>query len=324
MAELERPVLLSRLVDLLRYDHNVEIHSARSSPFGIGLFRFSMVMARDTIVDGHGFQLDEATRVSFVRHDEALNYRRTPAGEERWILLIGFPLDYQTDATIAQACISIGQNLLWHDPSGNGSRVLVRVLLMNAALIPRSLVLRQMGGQNGSWTVPVYLLRGLAQAEAGSAPSVAIQMEDPIPPNGNPHPLLDLTDIGMQQGFPNPPAGWLPNNAGSGDEAPQPPPGSLVQLNTIPGEQGVNAEDGSVPENNVYDDLEDEGFNLDDLEDAGLDFGTIVSESENPDDQLVLVNVQHAINIYDALAAAIAEVQLNPIPRSELHLVHRI
>jgi hypothetical protein len=181
-----------------------------------------------------------------------------------------------------------------------------------------------MGGQNGSWTVPVYLLRGLAQAEAGSAPSVAIQMEDPIPPNGNPHPLLDLTDIGMQQGFPNPPAGWLPNNAGSGDEAPQPPPGSLVQLNTIPGEQGVNAEDGSVPENNVYDDLEDEGFNFDDLEDAGLDFGAIVSESENPDDQLVLVNVQHAINIYDALAAAIAEVQLNPIPRSELHLVHRI
>jgi hypothetical protein len=91
VAELERPALLSRLVDLLRFNHNVEVHSARSSPFGIGLFRFGTVMTRDTIVEGHGFQLDEATRVSFVRHDEALNYRRTPAGEERWILLIGFP-----------------------------------------------------------------------------------------------------------------------------------------------------------------------------------------------------------------------------------------
>jgi hypothetical protein len=79
-----------------------------------------------------------------------------------------------------------------------------------------------------------------------------------------------------------------------------------------------------VPENNVYDDLDDQGFNFDDLADAGLDFGHIVSNTESTDDQMVLMNVQHAISLLDALAAAISEVQLNPIPRSERSFVHPI
>jgi hypothetical protein len=184
--------------------------------------------------------------------------------------------------------------------------------------------MRQMGGPNDSWTVPVFLLRGLAQAEAGSGLPTMVQLEDPIPTNGNPHPWLALTEDVNQQGngFLHP--DWQPVIAEHQVGSPQPPPGSLVQLNSIPAEQGVNAGDGSVPENNVYDDLEDEGFNFEDLEDAGLDFGHIVSDTDSTDDQLVLMNVQHAISLSDALAAAIAEVQLNPFPRSERTVVHPI
>jgi hypothetical protein len=151
-----------------------------------------------------------------------------------------------------------------------------------------------------------------------------VQLEDPIPTNGNPHPWLALTEDVNQQGngFLHP--DWQPVNAEHQVGSPQPPPGSLVQLNSIPAEQGVNAGDGSVPENNVYDDLEDEGFNFEDLEDAGLDFGHIVSGTDSTDDQLVLMNVQHAISLSDALAAAIAEVQLNPFSRSERTVVHPI
>jgi hypothetical protein len=151
-----------------------------------------------------------------------------------------------------------------------------------------------------------------------------VQLEDPIPPNGNPHPWLALTEDVNQQGIGNIQTVWQQGNADHLDGSPQPPPGSLVNLSSIPAEQGVNAADGSVPENNVYDDLEDEGFNFDDLADAGLDFGHIVPDTDISDDQLVLMNVQHAINLSDSLAAAIADVQLNPIPRAERTFVHPI
>jgi hypothetical protein len=220
VADLERPALLNTLVNRMRYNHNIDVQNVRSSPFGIGLFRFGSVLVRDTMVEGHGFQVDEATRVTFVRHDEALNRRLAPIGQERWVLFLGFPLDFQTDAIIAQACISFALSLLWHDPSGNGSRVLVRVLLMDEALVPRSLILRQMGGGTGSWTVPVFLLRGFgAQAAAGFGPPVAIQVEEPIPPIGtDPHPFVAPNATSDQQGAVNIQQWWQNNEAAQDSE----------------------------------------------------------------------------------------------------------
>ncbi|KAM0854499.1 hypothetical protein ACQ4PT_050385 [Festuca glaucescens] len=169
VADLERPALLTTLVNLMRYNHNVDIQNVRSSPFGIGLFRFGSVLTRDTMVEGHGFQVDEATRI------------------------------------------------------------------------------------------------------------------------------------------------------------PQPPPGSLVNLNSIPAAQGVNAEDGSVLANNVYDDLESVGFGADDPEEAHLDLDGIAQPAaDNTDDEYVLVNVQHAIRLSDALAAAIADVQINSTPTPVRILIHPI
>jgi hypothetical protein len=95
VADLERPALLNTLVTRMTYNHNIDVQNVRSSPFGIGLFRFGSVLVRDTMVEGHGFQVDEATRVTFVRHDEALNRRLAPIGQERWVLFLGFPLDFQ-------------------------------------------------------------------------------------------------------------------------------------------------------------------------------------------------------------------------------------
>jgi hypothetical protein len=231
------------------------------------------------------------------------------------------------DITIAQACISFGLSLLWHDPSGNDSRVLVRVLLMDEALVPRSLVLRQMGGGTGSWTVPVFLLRGFgAQAAAGFGPPVAIQVEDPIPPIGtDPHPFVAPNATSDQQGAVNIQQWWQNNEAAQDSEVliPQPPPGSLVNLNSIPAAQGVNAEDGSVPANNVFDDLESAGSDSDDTVVDHLDLeGATPPATDIPDDEYVLVNVQHALNLSDALAATIAEVQINLVPAPNRNMMH--
>lgn len=100
-------------------------------------------------------------------------------------------MDYQTEHYIGVACASFGRLILWHDPNGNPSHVLVRVWLMDEALVPRSLIVRQVGGANYSWTVPTYLLRGFgAQVVVGLAPWVMVNMKEPPPPkNGNPHPF---------------------------------------------------------------------------------------------------------------------------------------
>jgi hypothetical protein len=85
----------------------------------------------------------------------------------------------------------------------------------------------------------------------------------------------------------------------------------------------VNAEDGSVPANNVFDDLESAGSDSDDTVVDHLDLeGATPPATDIPDDEYVLVNVQHALNLSDALAAAIAEVQINLVPTPNRNMMH--
>uniref|UniRef100_A0ACD5X0M9 Uncharacterized protein n=1 Tax=Avena sativa TaxID=4498 RepID=A0ACD5X0M9_AVESA len=127
VPDLMRPEMLEDLVSLLRYDQHVVIRSAHSSPFGIGLLRFENVIVRDAIIDGPGYELDEDTHISFVRHGAALILRTHVLGQERWVLFLGFPLDYRTKSFITTACAGFGRLILWHEPNGNLSRVLARV-----------------------------------------------------------------------------------------------------------------------------------------------------------------------------------------------------
>jgi hypothetical protein len=141
VPDLLRPEMLEELVNILGYDHHIKIRSARSSPFGIGLIKFSLVVVRDAMVEGDGYDLDGYevdTRITFVRHDAALNM----LGQERWALFLGFPFDYQTYHFIQMACSGFCRLMSWHDPNGDLSRVLVRVWLVDDDLVPRSLIVR--------------------------------------------------------------------------------------------------------------------------------------------------------------------------------------
>jgi hypothetical protein len=105
-------------------------------------------------------------------------------------MFLNFPLDYQTDYWIEKAVALFGQLLVWHSVNqnhDNHARVLVKVWLMSDALVPRSFVMRQMGGHRRSWTVPVYLLR--SDQWTAHMHDVPVDVEDPPPANGNPHPF---------------------------------------------------------------------------------------------------------------------------------------
>lgn len=105
------------------------------------------------------------------------------------------------DAAVAP----FGRRLHWHQGS-NKSRTLVRCLVLAPERVPRSLVISQgttLGGNGRSWTVPTYILRGLL-------PDVMPVDEDPIPGDGNPHPIHGAPLAGNLNMFQN----WMHDNVG--------------------------------------------------------------------------------------------------------------
>jgi hypothetical protein len=100
-------------------------------------------------------------------------------------MFLGYPLDFQNLEFIRASVASFGRLLHWQE-SRNKSRVLVKCLVLSPERVPRSLVVSHgttLGGIGRSWSVPTYILNG------GHFPDMFPGDEDPMPANGNPHPL---------------------------------------------------------------------------------------------------------------------------------------
>ena len=155
-------------------------------PFGLGVFKLVDTLHADTAV-GLTFEVDEITTVTFVRHDHAKNMRLASFGRETWILMLGFPLDYQTNFYINRAVEDFGLLSVWHQPRRNLNSVLAKVWLVHPKFVPKSIVVTQLGGARHSWSVPVYMLRSSDwNAHVHDVPPPP---EDPEPEGGNPHPM---------------------------------------------------------------------------------------------------------------------------------------
>jgi hypothetical protein len=112
----------------------------------------------DTVI-GLSFEVDEITTVTFVKHNETKNMRLTSFGRPIWLLLLGFPLDYQTTSYISSAVEDFGLLVVWDNPRGNNKFVLVKVHIVHPKYVPKTLVVHELGGARHSWSVPVIMLR---------------------------------------------------------------------------------------------------------------------------------------------------------------------
>jgi hypothetical protein len=99
-------------------------------PFVLGSYTFAHTLIADTVVN-LTFELDEITTITFVKHNEAKNMRLTSFGRAVWILLLGFPLDYQTTSYLCSAVEDFGFLLVWDNPRGNNKFVLVKVNIVH-------------------------------------------------------------------------------------------------------------------------------------------------------------------------------------------------
>jgi hypothetical protein len=200
---------------------------------------------------------------SVVRHDEGFNMRSPVFEREAWVLMLNFPLDYQTNYYVNKAVSLFGRLELWHNPRADMTRVLVKVLIKSVRLVPYSLIVTRAANIFGllgrSWSVPVYVLHG-----RNVNPDV-VGNEDPVPPmNASPHPYtLPFLNAAQQQHFEM--QVWQQQNADIPWEAAAPVvqvddgewgnwPYEGESLRSITEYDGPSMMDGVVPDGNISDD----------------------------------------------------------------------
>jgi hypothetical protein len=122
-----------------------------------------------------------------VEHDREINLRNSLFSRTCWVMFLAFPLDFQTWEILQQAVGPFGLVVTWTDNTRFRSIILLRCRVTFFRRIPRSIVISERGtvADGGhSWTVLVFVL--------DSNPNdVLLGDEDPIPPNGNPHPVVN-------------------------------------------------------------------------------------------------------------------------------------
>ena len=114
--------------------------------------------------------------------------RLTSFGPEIWILYVGYPYDYQTQHYIHKSVDSFGTLLEWHNPRGDRRLVLLKARVIHLRLVPKSAIMRQIGGARHCWTVAVTMLR--SSNWNAHLPEVQPPGEDPPTEDGVPHPLF--------------------------------------------------------------------------------------------------------------------------------------
>lgn len=182
---------------MLEQDFPVRVVTAFLSPLGLGLFEFQSTIQRTTLLDaspisfGHG-------EIILQRHDEAKNFRACNYCRQCWIVFLGFPLDHQLNDYIKAVVAPFGRLHHWFE-GPNKSCVLTQCLIVTPERVPRSVVISQgtvLGGNGQSWTAAVYILDG-------QFPDAFPNDEDPVPANGNPHPIQAVPVVN-----PNVPQHW--------------------------------------------------------------------------------------------------------------------
>lgn len=129
--------------------------------------------------------LPKGREITLEHHDRGLNLRDCPFARTCWVLFLCFPLDFQSRNYIEQAVNIFGTVLTWTNNDNYKSRVLVRCSVLHVSKIPRSVIVckpRLVGGAGQSWLVPVFVLNSQNNDQLPAD-------EDPIPQDGNPHPL---------------------------------------------------------------------------------------------------------------------------------------
>jgi hypothetical protein len=129
LTTAQRHQLMHNISQHIVQEVQLQVRYFALHPHGVGIFRLCNACQRDALV-ALGPHFIVLRQVAFVPHDEALmNFRLVSFSRKSWIMLLGYPLDFQDSASITQACAPFAHVLHWNSDDTSLSRVLLKVLI---------------------------------------------------------------------------------------------------------------------------------------------------------------------------------------------------
>jgi hypothetical protein len=160
----------------------VGFKSVQKCPFGQAYVQVAHLRDRDMLVDNSPHVFGDIS-ISFTKHNEGINWRRTHLNIECWILLVGPPLDNWSTEDVTAIVCKFGRLIIWENDANYKGGILAKVRCSELREIPKSV--RLTDGEHAdtkSWTFSIEVL--------SQNPIVGPPEEDPIPVEGvDPHPL---------------------------------------------------------------------------------------------------------------------------------------
>jgi hypothetical protein len=119
-------------------------------PLGVGLFKFSTVLARDRIVQNLHPAFPGPGVLSFINQDEARNASSLAEPLQCWVMLLGIPQQLIVQECIEAMVRSFGGVLLfWHEPDHSNEKVILKCLVEDLDHIPRDITYGKIFSRNG-------------------------------------------------------------------------------------------------------------------------------------------------------------------------------
>ncbi|KAE8780614.1 hypothetical protein D1007_46251 [Hordeum vulgare] len=184
----------------------LHVWSAQPWIEGVGLFELRDAAESYAAVHMVPQEVAHNSVVRFLRHDQGLGFRGQEGFLQGCLMILGVPLDFRNTEDLRADVNTFGEFHHWVSDDPYLVRSIVFASFPDDRLVPHSINFSEYaawGGAKVSWSVPVYIL--------GAAAAVILPNdEDPMPLNGNPHPLPGhLVHDNLQFALPPYPAlGW--------------------------------------------------------------------------------------------------------------------
>lgn len=116
-------------------DRRIVISDIQPCSLGQAYVRFARALDRDIVIKQGPIPFGNIT-LTFVRHNEGRNWRRVHFNTECWLMLLGFPLDYQEEAFYQDAIGSFGKLLYQQQEEHRLTRVIIRARVIDLQSVP--------------------------------------------------------------------------------------------------------------------------------------------------------------------------------------------
>lgn len=153
------PTINEIIREYLENIRRIEVTEVQPCSLGEAYVRFDRVLDRDNLVAQGPLQHGDVS-LTFVKQNEGRNWRRVLFNTECWLMLLGFPPDYQGDDFIQDAIGDFAKLIYRQKGSSHKTRVIVKVRVLDLQSVPHFVVFTEsLRHDSDSWTIQCEVLQ---------------------------------------------------------------------------------------------------------------------------------------------------------------------